>query len=66
MLFGGAQATSVSCLVNTIPSQNFYEGVRLWSSMIFFDVPKWEENSDKVKYVVNIDTNTLLKDARLL
>jgi hypothetical protein len=34
--------------------------------MIFFDVPKWEENSDKVKYFLMIDTNTLLKDARLL
>ena len=41
MLLGGAQATSMSCLVNSIPSQNFYEGVRLWASFVFFDVPQW-------------------------
>ncbi len=41
MLLGGAQATSMSCLVNSIPSQNSYEGVRLWASFVFFDVPQW-------------------------
>ncbi len=42
MLMGGAQATSTAILVNTIPSQNFYEGVRFWASFVFFDVPPWE------------------------
>jgi hypothetical protein len=49
---GGAQITSCSILVNTIPSQNMYEGVRFWAMFVFFDVPKWEENSNKTKYVV--------------
>jgi hypothetical protein len=40
-LLGGAQATSLSCLVNSIPSQNLYEGVRLWASFVYFDVPDW-------------------------
>lgn len=39
LLLGGAQATSLSCLVNSIPSQNLYEGARLWAAFVFFDVP---------------------------
>ena len=42
MLMGGAQITSTACLVNSIPSQNFYEGVRFWAAFVFFDVPPWE------------------------
>jgi hypothetical protein len=42
MLMGGAQITSTAVLINTIPSQNFYEGVRFWASFVFFDVPPWE------------------------
>jgi hypothetical protein len=41
MLLGGAQITSCSVLINNIPSQNMYEGVRLWAQFVFFDVPKW-------------------------
>ena len=41
MLMGGAQITSTACLVNSIPSQNFYEGVRFWASFVMFDVPAW-------------------------
>ena len=52
LLMGGAQATSMAILVNSIPSQNFYEGARFWSSFVHFDVPNWEQNSDKTKYVV--------------
>lgn len=40
-LFAGAQITSCSVLVNNIPSQNLYEGVRFWAIFVFFDVPKW-------------------------
>ena len=42
MFMGGAQVTSMVILVNSIPSQNFYEGARFWSSFVQFDVPKWE------------------------
>jgi hypothetical protein len=42
MFLGGAQATSTSCLINTIPSQNFYEGVRIWAAFVYYDVPPWE------------------------
>jgi hypothetical protein len=41
LLMPGAQATSMALLVNNVPSQNFYEGTRFWSSFIFFDVPDW-------------------------
>lgn len=51
-LFAGAQITSCSVLVNNIPSQNMYEGVRFWALFVFFDVPKWEKNSDKTKFVI--------------
>ena len=39
--FSGAQITSTAVLVNNIPSQNLYEGVRFWALFVFFDVPKW-------------------------
>lgn len=51
-LFSGAQITSCSVLINNIPSQNFYEGVRFWAQFVFFDVPRWQKNSDKTKYAV--------------
>ena len=66
MLMGGAQITSTACLVNSIPSQNFYEGVRFWAAFVFFDVPPWEEDSKKSKYVVVPNVHDLIKDARLL
>ena len=65
-LFGGAQITSCSVLVNSIPSQNLYEGVRFWAMFVFFDVPPWEENSDKTKYVIVPPVQDVVKNARLL
>jgi hypothetical protein len=66
MLFAGAQITSCSVLVNNIPSQNLYEGVRFWAIWVFFDVPKWEKNSDKTKYVVVPPVSEIVQDSRLL
>lgn len=65
-LFSGAQITSCSVLVNNIPSQNLYEGVRFWAIFVFFDVPPWEKNSDKTKYVVVPAVSEVVKDTRLL
>ena len=65
-LFGGAQITSASVLVNNIPSQNLYEGVRFWAIFIFFDVPLWEQNSDKTKFFVVPPVSDIIQDARLL
>ena len=65
-LFGGAQITSCSVLVNNIPSQNLYEGVRFWALFVFFDVPKWEQNSDKTKFVVVPPVSEVVKNARML
>ncbi len=62
----GAQITSCSMLVNNIPSQNLYQGARFWGSFVFFDVPKWEKNSDKTKYAVLPAVSDVVKDARLL
>lgn len=38
-LFPAAQITSATVLINSIPSQNIYEGVRFWAMFVFFDVP---------------------------
>lgn len=51
-LFAGAQITSTAVLVNNIPSQNLYEGSRFWGQFVFFDVPNWEQNSNKTKFAV--------------
>lgn len=39
MLFSGAQITTTSVLVNSIPAQNMYEGARFWGIFVFYDVP---------------------------
>jgi archaellum biogenesis protein FlaJ (TadC family) len=33
--------TSCLVLINSILPQNFYEGTRMFASLIFFDVPPW-------------------------
>jgi len=45
MLFSGAQITSCSIFVNSVPAQNMYEGVRFWGIFVFYDVPQWEHSS---------------------
>ena len=35
------QITSCLVLVNSIMPQNLYEGIRMFASLIFFDVPPW-------------------------
>lgn len=66
LLFGGAQITSCSMLVNNIHSQNMYEGIRFWAMFVFFDVPQWEQNSNKTKYVIVPAVEEVVKNARLL
>lgn len=41
LLFAGAQLTSSTLLINTVPPQNMYEGTRFWATSIFYDVPPW-------------------------
>lgn len=65
-LMSGAQITSTSVLVNNIPSQNMYEGVRFWAMFTFFDVPNWEQNSDKTRHIVVPPVSQVLKEARML
>lgn len=66
ILFPGAQITSVAILVNKVPPQNCYEGTRIWASTIFFDVPQWEEDSEKNKYLVDFNAADIVKESRLL
>ena len=52
LLFSGAQITSGSVLSNQIPSQNLYEGVRIWAIFVFYDVPPYEKISNQTKRFV--------------
>lgn len=42
LLANSLQITSCMLLVNTVLPKNFYEGVRLFASLIFFDVPSYQ------------------------
>ena len=65
-LLGGAQITSCSVLVNNVPAQNMYSGVRFWASFVFFDVPDWEQNSNSTKYFLVEPVENKIKNSRLL
>jgi hypothetical protein len=41
LLFSGAQITSTTVMINSVPPQNMYEGVRFWAVSVFYDVPAW-------------------------
>ena len=43
-----------------------YEGIRFWAMFVFFDVPQWEQNSNKTKYVIVPAVEEVVKNARLL
>lgn len=45
------QITSCLVLINTILPQNLYEGIRMFASLIFYDVPPWESDSTASKLV---------------
>jgi hypothetical protein len=66
MLFSGAQITTCSIFVNSVPAQNMYEGVRFWGIFVFYDVPAWERNSDIPNKVFGPDVHDLVKDERML
>ncbi len=51
MVMPGAQFTSLALLHKPKVVQNLYEGTRFWGSFVFFDVPSYEEDSNKTKYV---------------
>lgn len=65
-LLGGAQITSCSVLVNNIPAQNMYSGVRFWAIFVFFDVPEWEKDSSTTKYIINQPIGPIINNSRLL
>jgi hypothetical protein len=66
MLFSGAQATTASVFVNSIPAQNMYEAVRFWGLFVIHDVPEWEQDSKIPNNVMGKDAADLTKDHRLL
>lgn len=52
LLFSGASITSCSILSNQIQSQNLYEGVRVFATLVFFDAPPYEQISNQTKRFV--------------
>jgi hypothetical protein len=66
LLFGGAQITSCSILINQIHPQNMYEGVRFWGVSVFYDVPQWELTSDIPNNVFGKELYALTQNERRL
>lgn len=66
MLFAGAQITTCSVFLKSIPAQNMYEGVRFWGTFVLYDVPQWEQNSKIKNKVFSPDVYDLTKDSRRL
>jgi hypothetical protein len=66
LVFPGAQLTSTSILINSVPPQNSYEGARFWGHFVFFEVPGWEKNKNQSKAVVATSADSLAKGSRLL
>lgn len=58
LMMNSLQITSCLILLNLIMPQNLYEGIRVFASMIFFDVPPWEAEStaNKLFVVPPVDT----------
>jgi hypothetical protein len=66
ILFSGAQATTTSVFVNSVPAQNMYEAARFWGMFVLHDVPEWEKDSKIPNNVMGTETASLSKDHRLL
>jgi hypothetical protein len=62
MLFSGAQITTCSIFINTIPSQNMYEAARFWGIFVFYDVPEWEQTSKIPNHAFSPDIYDLVKN----
>jgi len=41
LLFSGAQLTTCSVFLKSIPAQNMYEAMRFWGLFVLYDVPSW-------------------------
>ena len=54
LFLNSLQITSCLVLINTILPENLYEGIRFLSSLIFYDVPSWEAESNSTKYVITV------------
>ena len=52
LMMNSLQITSCLLLLNLIMPQNLYEGIRIFASLIFFDVPPWESESSANKLFV--------------
>lgn len=61
LLMNSLQITSCLLLINLVMPQNLYEGIRIFASLIFFDVPPWESESNATKLFVVPPVSTLAR-----
>jgi hypothetical protein len=59
LIANSLQITSCMLLVNTVMPRNLYEGIRIFASFIFFDVPAYQAESTKSKFFVIPNINDL-------
>lgn len=59
LVLNSLQITSCLILLNTILPENLYEGIRFFSSLIFFDVPAWQTESVASKYFIDVPLKSI-------
>ncbi len=55
------QITSAIILVNGIIPQHMYEGIRIFASVVFYQVPAWEKSAENSRYILNSPIKDLIK-----
>lgn len=58
----GAQLSTTVLLNQPIIAENLYEGSRFWGSFIFFDVPPYQQNSNKTKYTFTLPDREIVNN----
>ena len=64
MFMPGAQLSTTVLLHNPRISENLYEGSRFWGSFVFFNVPPYEQNSDKTKYSFSTPDQEIIQNSK--
>lgn len=60
----GAQLSSTVLLHQPRISENLYEGTRFWGSFVFFDVPPYEQNSNRTKYTFSEPDSDIVQNSK--
>jgi hypothetical protein len=66
MLLPGMQITASIIVINSVYSRQMYETSRMFSCFIYFEVPKWEKEPEKTKYLLVPSADEVAQGARRL